>query len=209
MPRETVRLRELKKTRCRSRIVEVAVDLVREQGYEKATVEEIVRRVEISQPTFYHYFSSKDAVLRAAADEALETWTAALKQEPIPKAGAAQALQRFYAKLADAMTADRALWQAIVLSDALNPVRLPEQRDADMVQRGYVESILAEGQQRGEITRKFSATRLAENLDALQFLACCAWGADYPPGRSLHELLAENLEMFLQGARTARKEKKR
>jgi len=99
------------------------------------------------------------------------------------------------------MTADRALWKAIVLSDALNPVRLPEQRGADMVQRGCVESILARGQRRSEITRRFSADRLAENLDALQFLACCAWGADYPPGRSLHAVLKENVDMFLRGAR--------
>ena len=45
-----------------------AVDIVREQGYEKTTVEEIVRRVEISQPTFYHYFASKDAVLRVVGE---------------------------------------------------------------------------------------------------------------------------------------------
>ena len=60
-------LRERKKARTHQGIVEAAVEVFRERGYEKTTVEEIVRRVEISQPTFYKYFTSKDAVLREVA----------------------------------------------------------------------------------------------------------------------------------------------
>ena len=60
-------LRERKKARTHQGIVDAAVEVFRERGYEKTTVEEIVRRVEISQPTFYKYFGSKDAVLREVA----------------------------------------------------------------------------------------------------------------------------------------------
>ena len=78
-------LRERKKARTHQGILDTAVELFRERGYEKTTVEEIVRRVEISQPTFYNYFGSKDAVLREVAGGMLRQWAqeaeAASRQE--------------------------------------------------------------------------------------------------------------------------------
>src|SRR5260370_13832261 len=61
---ETAGLRERKKARLRQQIVETAVKLFRKRGYEKTRVNDIVRTLEISQPTFFRYFPSKDAVLR-------------------------------------------------------------------------------------------------------------------------------------------------
>ena len=66
-----VGLRERKKARLRRKIMDTTVTLCREKGYENTTLEEIVRIVEISQPTFYNYFGSKDAVLREFARELL------------------------------------------------------------------------------------------------------------------------------------------
>ena len=80
-----VGLRARKKARLHQGIVDTAVELFRERSYEKTTVEEIVRRVEISQPTFYKYFGSKDAVLREVAGGMLRDWAqeaeAAARQE--------------------------------------------------------------------------------------------------------------------------------
>src|SRR5712691_7175954 len=67
---ETAGLRERKKARLRQQIVETAVKLFRKRGYEKTRVNDIVRILEISQPTFFRYFPSKDAVLREMEREA-------------------------------------------------------------------------------------------------------------------------------------------
>ena len=197
-------LRERKKARTHQSIVEAALDVFRERGYEKTTVEEIVRRVEISQPTFYKYFGSKDAVLREVAGGMLREWAqeaeAAARQEG-ESTGAA--LHRTFAMMAATMLEDRALWECIVLADALNPMRAPEQRDADRDATRGIASILARGQRAGEITQRFSAVRLAENLIAMQVLACLAWGVDMLEGGSIEEVLAENLDFFLRGAAAA------
>jgi AcrR family transcriptional regulator len=194
-------LRERKKARTHQGIVDAAVEVFRERGYEKTTVEEIVRRVEISQPTFYKYFGSKDAVLREVAGGMLREWAqeaeAASRQEG-ESTGAV--LRRIFETLASTMLEDRALWQCIVLADALNPMRAPEQRDADRDATRGIAAILARGQRRGEITERFSAVRLAENLIAMQIIDCLAWGADMLEDHSLEEVLAENLEFFLRGA---------
>ena len=194
-------LRERKKARTHRGILEAAVEIFRERGYEKTTVEEIVRRVEISQPTFYKYFASKDAVLREVAGGLLREWAeeaeAGARREG-ESTGAV--LRRLFERMASTMLADRALWQCIVLADALNPMRAPEQRDADRDTTRAITAILARGQQRGEITERFSAARLAENLIAMQIIDCLAWGADMLEDRALKEVLAENLEFFLRGA---------
>ena len=113
-------------------------------------------------------------------------------------------LRRIFETLASTMLEDRPLWQCIVLADALNPMRAPEQRDADRDATRGLAAILARGQRAGEITDHFSAVRLAENLIAMQVLACLAWGVDMLEGGSIEEVLAENLDFFLRGAAAAK-----
>src|SRR5260370_16358953 len=57
-------LRERKKARLCQQIVETALHLFRQRGYENARIDDIVHTLEISQPTFFRYFPSKDAALR-------------------------------------------------------------------------------------------------------------------------------------------------
>ena len=57
-------LRERKKARLRQQIIDTSIRLFRKRGYENTRVEDIVQILEISQPTFFRYFPSKDAVLR-------------------------------------------------------------------------------------------------------------------------------------------------
>src|SRR4051794_29730778 len=71
-------LRERKKAQLRKRIADTALDLLRNHGLDAATVDEICRRVEISQPTFYKYFPSKEAIL---TEHAIAGWGALLLRE--------------------------------------------------------------------------------------------------------------------------------
>jgi len=53
----------------KERIVKSAIELFQEQGIEKTTVSDIVKRTQIAQGTFYLYFSSKLALMPAIAEE--------------------------------------------------------------------------------------------------------------------------------------------
>ena len=59
-----VGLRERKKARLRQLIIDTSIKLFRKHGYEDTRIDDIVHTLEISQPTFFRYFPSKDAVLR-------------------------------------------------------------------------------------------------------------------------------------------------
>jgi AcrR family transcriptional regulator len=86
-------LRERKKARTRFAIQEHALRLIREQGYEATTVEQIAEAAEISPSTFFRYFPSKDAVV--LTDDYDPLITAAFRAQP-PELGPVRALRQAY-----------------------------------------------------------------------------------------------------------------
>lgn len=56
-------LRELKAQRTREQIIDVALDLFIEQGYDETTMEQIAERAEVGSSTLYRYFPSKDLLI--------------------------------------------------------------------------------------------------------------------------------------------------
>ena len=61
--RPALGLRERKKIKTRLAIQQHALRLIRKQGYEATTVEQIAEAAEISPSTFFRYFPTKDAVI--------------------------------------------------------------------------------------------------------------------------------------------------
>lgn len=60
---ETLSRRERKKQETRQALLEAALALFREKGYDETTVEEITERSDVSKGTFFNYFDSKQALL--------------------------------------------------------------------------------------------------------------------------------------------------
>ncbi|CAN5620133.1 TetR family transcriptional regulator [soil metagenome] len=82
MTEEAPGLRERKKLRTRSTLIDVAVELCLRQGYDKTTVEQIAAAADVSPRTFSRYFPTKDSVIAAAADEIDDIIAAALATQP-------------------------------------------------------------------------------------------------------------------------------
>lgn len=56
-------LRETKTARTRAQIIDVAIALFLDKGYDATTMEEIAERAEVGTTTLYRYFPSKDLIL--------------------------------------------------------------------------------------------------------------------------------------------------
>jgi AcrR family transcriptional regulator len=75
-------LRERKKLRTRSTIVDVAAELCLRQGYDNTTVDQIAAAAEVSPRTFSRYFSTKDAVITAIIEDVAHIVAAELAAQP-------------------------------------------------------------------------------------------------------------------------------
>lgn len=194
-------LRERKKARLRQQIIDTAIRLFRKRGYEKTRVDDIVRILEISQPTFFRYFPSKDAVLRDVGRRGFECIAQRLRSELSTNASTGDRLRRLYHTMACEAEADRPLWQAVVLSGAMDAVRSPEVRGAECLVAGLLREILAQGQKQGEITDAFPVVHLAEFMEALYHTVVRQWTVDLTGPHKLTERVDSAVEFFLRGVK--------
>lgn len=194
-------LRERKKQRLRHEILETGLRLFRDRGYENTRVDDIVHSLEISQPTFFRYFPSKEALLREVGRRAFGKQAESLRSELSNKAGTAQRLRRFYETLAEVTEVGRPLWQAVILAGAMDPVRSPELREPEQATVSLLREILAQGQKRGEITRDFPVVHLAEFMEGLFNTVVRQWTVDLTGPHKLTERVHSAVEFFLRAAR--------
>jgi AcrR family transcriptional regulator len=75
-------LRERKKQRTRAMLIDAAIELCLKQGFEKTTVDQIASIADVSPRTFSRYFATKDAVITAIVDDAIEKAAVELARQP-------------------------------------------------------------------------------------------------------------------------------
>jgi AcrR family transcriptional regulator len=75
-------LRERKKQRTRSTLIDAAVELCERQGFENTTVDQIAAVADVSPRTFSRYFVTKDAIALALIDDALDMAAVELARQP-------------------------------------------------------------------------------------------------------------------------------
>jgi AcrR family transcriptional regulator len=199
--RETLGLRERKKARLRQEIIDTALRLFRKRGYDKTRIDDIVQSLEISQPTFFRYFPSKDAVLGEVGRRGFACITDYLRKELSSEATTAEHLRRLYQELAHRAETDRPLWQAVVLSGAMDPVRSPNMRERKECALGLLREILALGQNRGEVSRSFPVEHLAEFMEGLYNTIVRQWAVDLTGPHKLSDRVNSAVEFFLRGVR--------
>jgi AcrR family transcriptional regulator len=158
--------------RTRAALLEAALTLFTEQGFEETTVAQIAARAGVTEMTFYRHFGTKDAVL---VDDPYDPLIAdAVRNVDAPTALASAA--------AGVLTAWRAVPEPAVeiVRDRLRLVaRTPSLRGAMAVaSRGTEDAIAAALEARGE-TRLDARIASAATVAALN-AALIAW-ADAPP----------------------------
>jgi AcrR family transcriptional regulator len=110
-------LRERKKRKTRETIVEVALDLFAEKGYEHTTIAEIADAAEISRRTVFAYFPTKEDILFHEKAEWHELLAQALRDRP-KDATALDAARDFFVVRLSTHDPTLALRKRIVAGDA-------------------------------------------------------------------------------------------
>ena len=75
-------LRERKRQQTRARLIEAAMTLFLQRGFEATTLDDIAAAAEISRRSFFHYFTSKEDVVFAWHEETTAALVAAVAARP-------------------------------------------------------------------------------------------------------------------------------
>jgi AcrR family transcriptional regulator len=79
-PASALGLREIKKRRTRHALIEAAMRLYREKGFDKVTVAEIAREADVAPRTFFGYFETKEDVFLGRGDDRLDRLVQAIRE---------------------------------------------------------------------------------------------------------------------------------
>ena len=98
-------LRERKKQRTREQIIDAAMGLFAERGYQATTIADIATAADVAPRTFFSYFPSKEAVVFHTVDRDLDGLASALRDR-LPDETAFDALRRWIDGMYDNWTAE-------------------------------------------------------------------------------------------------------
>jgi AcrR family transcriptional regulator len=186
--------RERKKHETRQSLMDAALRLFVERGYDDTTVQDITDAVDVAKGTFFNYFDTKEAILPAIAARRLELLETALRPEqgaPVsPTARIKLALQ-------------------LVAEDPLCEKRLVDQLFAAMMHRREIgpghalRDLLVEqvrqAQSVDEIRPELDPLYVAGVIRSLFFQRLALWHYGHRPA-PLRELIDGLVDLLLEGA---------
>ena len=203
-------LRERKKAKLRQTILDKAIELLREHGYEGLRIADLVESLEISQPTFFRYFPTKDSLISAAARQAgdkTRSWmerrhlTPEALQRPVR-----EAVQAFSRDVADMAIREKRIIAVLIRAGLAAPWR----RKDDGTSNGsdgwktsdypiVVDAILLAAQQRGEIRRDMAIDELGDLYSGVMNQIILRWVSEDPPPYNLHERIERSIDLLFSG----------
>lgn len=197
---ERLGTRERQKADRRERILQAALELIGERGFQAATYDLIARRAGVSRGTVFNYFPYKESILTAYLAEELGELSerVAERRRERPDWSATDELRYLFSELARFIEQRREL--ILPLSyELLNPD--PERSRAAYLALplgDLLKSALTRGRASGEVRRDFSVERLARTLANTYFITALQWAA-YRADRSVEEELRAALGITLEG----------
>ena len=166
--------REQNKQANRDAILAAAQRVFLEHGYDAVTIRDVIRRTELASGTFYNYFDTKEALLRALVEQQVQ----ALTQELRRVRGAARSLDEFvqgaYLAAFTAIAHDPVLYNLMLRNEAA--VRSLYQDSVMVLSTKALRDDIRDAIRRG----------IMPPLDA-DYLAAAFFGAGYEMGRLLAE----------------------
>lgn len=192
---KTLSRRERKKIETRQRLMQVALRLFRNQGYDATTVEQITQAVGVAKGTFFNYFESKEAILPALAEWRFQKLQEALTVEhSAPASPVARIKMALCLVVKDPLT-DPQLAQRIFAA-------VMKQRERDRIGPVFVQLLteqVRQAQAAGEIRADLDPLLLGGIIRALFFQQMLMWYHGYHP-TPLPTMLAEAVDLLLDGA---------
>jgi len=180
-------------------VLEVAVALFNEQGYDATSVAALAARLGLSKSALYHHFASKEDLLALALEEALGRLESVLREPGAREGGAGERLA-FVLRGAVSVLVDRLPYVTLLLrvrgNSEVERAALARRRAFDHEITGLVRAAQAEGTVRSDVDASVATRLLFGMVNSI-----VEW---YRPSgtEGAAELAADVLTVALDGLRT-------
>jgi TetR/AcrR family transcriptional regulator, cholesterol catabolism regulator len=191
------------------RIRDAALELFRQQGFERTTVEAIAERADVAKGTFFNYFRHKEALLTAIGEERIDHLARALGPVETWQGSGEAKLRRLFVKLAQLVAADRELSKVMFFEQMRNLwLRSTDMRHlwersqetpAFRELRELVRTVLESAQGHGELRQDVDLDTVARLLESAYFAAVFHWLTHNTSSRAFRSDLDVTLDVVFRG----------
>jgi AcrR family transcriptional regulator len=194
---KTLSLRERKKQRTRARILEAARDLFQLRGFDETSIEQIAETAEVSRGTFFNYFSTKEALLSAIADQELASLEHRVETDLASVPSAVTKIRRTMRMLVSD-TAPFVQVTRYVLLDALQHATGTERTDLWL--GDILNKLVLEAQAQGEIRADLDPDEIAHAITGAYMAALFSWiETEKPASPTSLPMVVNIVDMLFEG----------
>jgi AcrR family transcriptional regulator len=189
-------LRERQKIRRRNRIYQVAIQLFKENGFDKTTATDIARTAHVSRGTFFNYYPYKEAVLLDYGAFIVASLSQEIAEKREEGLNPQQLLEVLWLELARVTQEERDLIPPLTY-ELINPdpIRAKAAYEA-MPLAKIIEPLLRETHR---VRDDVSIERIAATIAYTFLMTALRWSA-FHPARPVKDELKKALTLILDGA---------
>ncbi len=193
-------IRETKKQHTRKAIMQAAITLFSEKGFEKTSIEELARTAGIGKGTIYGYFQTKSDILHAFCEDELECLHAELTSNADQEIPILEQMVRIYMSEFSHLTENREFSRLFMQQTAFP-------RDVDRERHLANEDnyfkllfpLLEKAQERGELRREVDLLYITGHFYGLYLLLVSAWFSGRVQTEGAEVALATLFRQALEG----------
>jgi AcrR family transcriptional regulator len=192
---EILSRRERKKQETRQRLLEIALRLFREQGYDATPVEQITKAADVAKGTFFNYFATKEAILPALAEWRLQQLGQALTPAQDLPASPVARIKMTLCLMADDPLIDPLLIRRLFAA-------MMRHQESKRIGVGFIQLLteqVRQAQAAGEVRTDLDPLHLSGVIRAVFFQQMLMWHHSYHSA-PLPTMLAQAVDLLMDGA---------
>ena len=193
-------LREQKKKATRAAIMEAAINLFGERGYERTSVSALAKAAGIGKGTIYSYFSSKNEILLAFCEEELAFIYDEIRKKLDPDAALAEKILLVFMSEFRYVTKNKGFGRTL-LREMTFPKEITIEKSKNIEER-FLElfiKLFKEAQEKGQLRRDIELVITGGHFYGLYLMALSAW---YSGRLHTEEDVCESLKLMIAQAMT-------
>ena len=190
-------VRAAKKRETRKAILEAAIGLFSEKGYERTSVDDLARAAGVGKGTIYGYFRTKDEIFLAFCEEEIDYAFSVLARQVDPEAAVEERLLTLFMSQFKFVTENREFGRHVIREMAFpQPLSSEKSRSLDTRYLKAVGEILECAKLKGELHPGLDPFLGTVHFYALYLVALSGWYTGYV--HSLSEVEEKLRTLFLQ-----------